>query len=125
MTSGTGHSSIIQLQEFPVDQLKLERRFVTDMARNRTNALIVRYLLQLRSALGIETVAEGVEDRLVADLLSDLGCDQARGCLYARSMSAVDLNAWLAARNPWQMPTLHPPSGVLSHPSLADRAPEH
>ncbi len=99
---GTGYSSIIQPRDLPVDQVKLDRQFVARMAQDPRDALIVRTIIQLGSALGLETVAEGVEDPLVATLLRDLGCDQAQGYLFAPPMPAEQLVSWLDSLDPWK-----------------------
>jgi predicted signal transduction protein with EAL and GGDEF domain len=101
---GTGYSSVSQLRDLPVDQVKLDRLFVANMACNPRDALIVRTMIQLGAALGLETVAEGVEDALVAEMLRDLGCDQAQGYLIARPMSADDLSRWLGSLDRWELP---------------------
>ena len=83
---GTGYSSMAQLRELPVDRLKIDRSFVTNMARDERDALIVRAIVQLGQALGIETLAEGVEDAGVAEMLLELGCTTAQGWLYGKAM---------------------------------------
>jgi diguanylate cyclase (GGDEF)-like protein len=103
---GTGYSSMAQLRELPVDRLKIDRSFVTNMARQERDALIVRAIVQLGQALGIETIAEGVEDVGVAEMLADLGCTTAQGWLYGKAMPPEKLG-----------PLLWVPSG------LAARAP--
>jgi len=100
---GTGYSSIIQLRDLPVDQIKLDRRFVDTMADDPRDALIVKTIIQLANALGVETVAEGVERELVATLLRDLGCQKAQGFLFARPMTADAVGTWLARRDIWPM----------------------
>ncbi|MGH9104682.1 MAG: putative bifunctional diguanylate cyclase/phosphodiesterase, partial [Acidimicrobiales bacterium] len=67
---GTGYSSLAQLRELPVDRIKIDRSFVTTMASEERNALIVQTIVRLGQALGIETVAEGVEDPEVASMLA-------------------------------------------------------
>jgi len=64
---GTGYSSMAQLRDLPVDRIKIDRSFVTNMARQDRDALIVRAIVQLGQALGMETIAEGVEDTGVAE----------------------------------------------------------
>lgn len=102
---GTGYSSIAHLRELPVDQIKLDRCFVQRMADDGRDALIVRAILDLASALDVNTVAEGVEDEMVAALLRDLGCQQAQGFFFARPMSAEDLTIWMDRRHRRQAPS--------------------
>ena len=116
---GTGYSSIVALRELPFDQIKLDRQFVHRMADDARDALIVRAIIQLANALAVETVAEGVEDELVATLLRDLGCQQAQGFLFAQPMGADDFNRWLDRRNRWSAPLLEPEPGAMAAPGLA------
>ena len=97
---GTGYSSMAQLRELPVDRLKIDRSFVTHMARRERDALIVRAIVQLGQALGMETVAEGVEDTGVAEMLSGLGCNTAQGWLYGKAMAPEALARLLRAPAP-------------------------
>ena len=101
---GTGYSSIIQLRDLPVHQIKVDRQFVATMADDGRNTLIVRAILQLADALGLDTVAEGVEDELVASILHDLGCRHAQGFLSARPMAAAEVGPWLDRPSRWDLP---------------------
>ena len=83
---GTGYSSIGQLRELPVDRIKIDRSFVENMAQEARDALIVGAIVRLGQALGIETIAEGVENETVAEMLIGLGCKTAQGWLYGRPM---------------------------------------
>jgi EAL domain-containing protein (putative c-di-GMP-specific phosphodiesterase class I) len=84
---GTGYSSMAQLRELPVDRIKIDRSFVTNMAHQDRDALIVRAIVQLGQALGMETIAEGVEDTGVANMLLGLGCNTGQGWLYGAAMA--------------------------------------
>jgi diguanylate cyclase len=92
---GTGYSSMTQLRELPVDRIKIDRSFVTNMAHQDRNALIVGAIVQLGLALGIQTIAEGVEDPIVAEMLLTLGCTAAQGWLYGKPTSAEILGRLL------------------------------
>jgi diguanylate cyclase (GGDEF)-like protein len=93
---GTGFSSMAQLRELPVDRIKIDRSFVTNMASEARDALIVGAIVRLGQALGIETVAEGVEDASVAEMLLDLGCTTAQGWLFGKPVSpeAIGQHLW-------------------------------
>ncbi|MCW2610943.1 MAG: hypothetical protein JWM15_2189 [Cryptosporangiaceae bacterium] len=91
---GTGYSSLAYLRHFPVSALKIDRVFVADLERDAT---IVRSVLSLAAALGLEVVAEGVESPRQREILRGLGCDNAQGFLVARPMSAADFGRLLAA----------------------------
>lgn len=79
---GTGFSSLAQLRDLRFDEIKVDRSFVSNMASDPRDGLIVQSILQLGNALGVRTIAEGVEDPLVVDLLRDMRCDRAQGFLF-------------------------------------------
>jgi diguanylate cyclase (GGDEF)-like protein len=93
---GTGYSSLAYLRDLPVHELKIDRTFVQDMGSGSEEAVIVRAVVDLARNLGLETVAEGVEDALVWDQLVELGCDTAQGYYLARPMPDEQFRAWLA-----------------------------
>ena len=95
---GTGHSSLRVLAGLPVDVLKIDRSFVRDLAGNRSHRLIVQATITMAAAMGLETVAEGVETEEQAAILRDLGCHAIQGFLYHRPVPAAELDAWLTRR---------------------------
>jgi diguanylate cyclase (GGDEF)-like protein len=95
---GTGWSSLGNLRELPVDEIKIDRSFVTGMADDRDGATIVRSTIDLGRNLGLRVVAEGVEDEAVRLRLRALGCDLAQGYLFSRPMGGDELEAWAAGR---------------------------
>ena len=95
---GTGYSSLSYLRRLPLDVLKIDRSFVRDANTNPEDAQIVRTIIALAKALGLTTIAEGVEDSRQAELLSEAGCDHVQGYLYARPLPAAGLEKWLAHR---------------------------
>jgi EAL domain-containing protein (putative c-di-GMP-specific phosphodiesterase class I) len=92
---GTGYSSLAYLQALPVDELKLDRSFVTNMSSDPRAATIVRSTIQLSHQLGMLMVAEGVEDAAALEMLRDAVCDVAQGFHVARPMAAAQLTSWL------------------------------
>ncbi len=84
---GTGFSNLANLQMLPIDVLKIDRSFVNGMVGDRDKVAIVRAILSLAGALGMRTVAEGIETGEVGQALADLGCDRGQGYHYARPMS--------------------------------------
>jgi diguanylate cyclase (GGDEF)-like protein/PAS domain S-box-containing protein len=84
---GTGYSSLSYLRQFPVDILKLDRSFVETITRGDKVPPIVRGLLDLGRTLGLEVIAEGVEDAVQRDRLRAERCDLAQGYLFARPLS--------------------------------------
>jgi diguanylate cyclase (GGDEF)-like protein len=97
---GTGHSSLARLRKLPVNELKIDRSFVTDMANNPDDAIIVRSTIDLAHNLGLSVVAEGVENAAVLDRLAAMGCDVVQGYHLGRPMPADDLER-LARDNGW------------------------
>ena len=92
---GTGYSSLVYLKRFPVDLIKIDRSFVAGLGRDREDAAIVRSVIDLAHALGIEAVAEGVETEEIWDVLADLGCDSAQGWYASRPLPADRATEWL------------------------------
>jgi EAL domain-containing protein (putative c-di-GMP-specific phosphodiesterase class I)/FixJ family two-component response regulator len=97
---GTGHSSLAQLRDIPFDELKIDQSFVHGAWANETLRAMYDASLGLARQLGMEVVAEGVEDRDDWDLLSNTGCDLAQGYFIARPMAADDLPGWIQV---WQV----------------------
>jgi EAL domain-containing protein (putative c-di-GMP-specific phosphodiesterase class I) len=92
---GTGYSSLDHLHSFPFDVLKIDRCFVTRMNQGDQAMHIVKTIIELARALGMDVVAEGVETRQQHDLLRDLGCRYGQGFLYSRPISAEAMTALL------------------------------
>jgi len=96
---GTGFSSLAYLKQMPVDRIKIDKSFVMDMLEDDNDAVIVRSTIDLAHNLGLEVVAEGVENQEIWDLLEILRCDHAQGFHIARPMEIEDFEAWLAQRD--------------------------
>ena len=92
---GTGFSSMSYLQHLPLDSLKIDRCFVTDVERNPRNAAICRALLSLGHSMGLVVVAEGVENQAQLDWLVAHGCDQVQGYLLGRPLPLGEVIALL------------------------------
>ncbi len=95
---GTGYSSLAYLRDFPVDKLKVDQSFVRDLMSRPDGGVIVSTIVQMARALGLETIAEGVEDDATAQALVRLGCDQAQGYHFARPMPPAELEAFMSER---------------------------
>ncbi|NAZ87581.1 putative bifunctional diguanylate cyclase/phosphodiesterase [Kineococcus indalonis] len=95
---GTGYASLTYLQRFPVDELKIDRSFVTGLGVSDGDTAIVRTCVQLAHAVGVRAVAEGVETEQQRDALVAMGCDFAQGYFYSRPLSAPDLAQWVRSR---------------------------
>ncbi len=92
---GTGYSSLLNLRDLPVDRVKIDRAFVHDL-RTPRGARVIGPIIQLAHNLGVETVADGVEDIVTLSELRELGCDHAQGSAIAMPMEAADATSWLA-----------------------------
>jgi diguanylate cyclase (GGDEF)-like protein len=87
---GTGYSNLAYLQKLPIDQLKIDRSFVSGMLADRDKIAIVRAVLSLAQALGMQTTAEGIETNELAQTLAALGCTYGQGFLYSPALAADD-----------------------------------
>lgn len=93
---GTGYSSLAYLRQLPVAVIKIDRSFVAQMLAERSDALIVRAVIDLAHAFGLRCVAEGVETAAHLQMLRQMGCDFGQGFGIARPMPAEAFSAWAA-----------------------------
>ena len=108
---GTGFSSLSYLKRLPIEEIKIDRSFVSHMMERVEDFTIVRATVELGRNLGLRVVAEGVQDRDTFDRLGDFGCDEAQGFYIARPLEPEDFWRWLSHREM---------SGEALDPSLAD-----
>ena len=97
---GTGYSSLSYLHRFPIDKLKIDRSFVSDLGASMQSQRVVAGILALAKGLGIRTVAEGVETMEQLDFLESLGCDYAQGYLFAEPLTVAEMERLLRAPDP-------------------------
>lgn len=83
---GTGYSSLSRLSELPVDTLKIDRRFVSQIVHSPVGASVVKTVVELARAFGMTSVAEGVEKQEELDMLWQMGCDQSQGYLHCHPL---------------------------------------
>ena len=95
---GTGYSVLTYLKSLPVDTLKIDKGFVRDLGTNSPDLEIVRSIMALADAFGLDVVAEGVETAAAARALLDLGCTRAQGFLLSRPLDSVAMESLLAKR---------------------------
>ncbi len=93
---GTGYTSISYLRDLPVDELKIDRSFVTGMLRDTKDAVIVQTSIDLAHRLGLRVIAEGVEDPHTWHALQTLDCDAAQGFWFSRALPSDELLPWLS-----------------------------
>jgi len=96
---GTGYSSLSYLQRFPIDTLKIDRSFVTQMMENEENLAIVRTIVALAQNLGMDVVAEGVETEDQLRLLRKLECENGQGFLFSTPLGGRQLEQFIASCN--------------------------
>jgi diguanylate cyclase (GGDEF)-like protein len=108
---GTGFSSLSYLKRLPIEEIKIDRSFVSHMMERVEDFTIVRATVELGRNLGLRVVAEGVQDRDTFDRLGDFGCDEAQGYYIARPLEPEDFWRWLSHREM---------SGEALDPSLAN-----
>ena len=92
---GTGYSSLANLRRLPIDELKIDRSFVSPMLQDESDLIIVRSTINLGHDLGLRIIAEGVEDAPTLERLALLGCDLAQGYHLSRPMAAEAFTEWL------------------------------
>jgi predicted signal transduction protein with EAL and GGDEF domain len=96
---GTGYSSLAYLRQFPVDELKIDRSFVSGIASSTEAAALMHTLIQLGKTLGIETLGEGIEDHWQLARLRREDCDSGQGFLLARPLAADGVDVFLQQRD--------------------------
>jgi diguanylate cyclase (GGDEF)-like protein len=110
---GTGYSSLGYLQQLEVHKLKVDMSFVRDMTTNSGNASIVKAIIALGHSLGLEVIAEGVEEPGQARYLRSLQCDVMQGYLISRPMPADETTRFMASFKPSQIPVDHEAMSTL------------
>jgi diguanylate cyclase (GGDEF)-like protein len=88
---GTGYSSLSYLRSFPFDKLKIDRSFVTDLSQGQNAHAVIRAITTLADALGMDTLAEGVEEQAQMDVLRAEGCRNVQGFYLSRPLPATEL----------------------------------
>ncbi|WRZ96272.1 aminotransferase class I/II-fold pyridoxal phosphate-dependent enzyme [Streptomyces sp. NBC_01007] len=96
---GSGYSSLRYLRDFPVDVLKIDKTFIDDIALDTRQVALVEGIVNLADTLGIQVIAEGIEDQAQRDLLAGMGCRFGQGFLFARPMTMQQSEFLLRQRN--------------------------
>jgi len=91
---GTGYSSLAQLKRLPVDELKIDKSFVTQMTEGSDDAVIVRSTIELGHNMGLSVIAEGVENDSSLELLKRYRCDMVQGYLFSAPLEGAALARW-------------------------------
>jgi len=98
---GTGQSSLARLRDLPVNEIKIDRSFVTDVDRDEARRRFVWGVVAFAERVGITVVAEGVEREAERDVLTRLGCHRAQGFLFSRPVDAENVDALLRSTGSW------------------------
>ncbi|OXS33486.1 EAL domain-containing protein [Streptomyces sp. XY006] len=96
---GTGFSSLRYLRDFPIDVLKIDKSFIDGIPRDSRQVALVEGIVHLADTLGLQVIAEGIEEEPQRALLADLGCRYGQGFLFARPMTLEQAEAVLRQRN--------------------------
>ncbi|OUR78758.1 GGDEF domain-containing protein [Colwellia psychrerythraea] len=94
---GTGYSSLAQLKQLPVHELKIDKSFIQHLEHDEDDQIIVRSTIELAHNMGLHVVAEGIEDEFALNWLAAHGCELAQGYYISKPKSAVELTPWLLA----------------------------
>lgn len=119
---GTGYSSLSYLQQLPLAELKIDRRFVINMLSSESDVVIVRSTIDLAHNLGLHVVAEGIENARHVDMLTQLECDYGQGYHIARAMPGGAFKNWANGTH-WATPTAQGDAGGDGMPVLAPEPP--
>lgn len=92
---GTGYSSLAYLRKLPIDKIKIDRSFITEVASNDSDLTIVKSMIKLSHGLGKRVLAEGVETKQQLDLLRKIGCDAVQGYYISRPVPEAELMKFL------------------------------
>lgn len=92
---GIGYSSLSYLKKLPVKELKIDKSFVMNLARNKEDEILVRSTIELGHNLGLKVTAEGVEDEESLEILRNLGCDLAQGYFFSKALPVHELQTFL------------------------------
>ena len=92
---GMGHSSLLYLKRWAVDEVKIDRTFVDGLVNNAEDRVIVKAIVALGDALGLLLVGEGVENQMQADILAASGCKNVQGYFYSQPIEAKEMEGWL------------------------------
>jgi diguanylate cyclase (GGDEF)-like protein len=95
---GTGYSSLSQLRQLPIDRLKIDRTFVSELSQEVAGGHIASMVIELGRNLKLTVIAEGIEEEKQAQTLLKLGCHEGQGYFYSRPLTTVQLREWLQSR---------------------------
>lgn len=92
---GTGHSSLMYLKRWSVDEVKIDRTFIEGLQNSEEDCVIVKAIVALANALSLNIVGEGVENQFQADIVKASGCKVVQGFFYSIPLPAIEMETWL------------------------------
>lgn len=92
---GTGYSSLSYLRRFPIDKLKVDRSFITNVTTNSGDASVTQAIITVAHNLGLKVTAEGVEEASLLDFLRQNNCDEVQGYYFSKPLSALNMETLL------------------------------
>jgi EAL domain-containing protein (putative c-di-GMP-specific phosphodiesterase class I) len=95
---GTGYSSLAYMRRLPINEIKIDRSFVTNMDVDASDAMIVKATVDLGRNLGLRVVAEGVENEATWEMLKSVGCEVAQGYWMSRPIPGAEATKWIVER---------------------------
>jgi EAL domain-containing protein (putative c-di-GMP-specific phosphodiesterase class I) len=96
---GTGYSSLGYLQQLPLDNLKVDKSFISNLLQGQDGSIIAKAIIALAHSLGLSVVAEGVETKEQLDFMHSLGCEEIQGYFYAPAMPLEEFETWVRKFN--------------------------
>jgi EAL domain-containing protein (putative c-di-GMP-specific phosphodiesterase class I) len=118
---GIGYSSLSYLRELPIDTVKLDSSFIRELGRRREDSKIVGAVIQLAHGLGMEVVAEGVEEEEQMVILEMLYCDKMQGFLFSRPLEPADFEKLMDAAEPFRTGRAPSPAPHAKSPAAGSR----
>jgi diguanylate cyclase (GGDEF)-like protein/PAS domain S-box-containing protein len=97
---GTGYSSLAYLKDFPIDRLKIDKAFVSNLENEPANTAILKAIIVLGQSLGMKIIAEGVETSYQHDYLQSIGCDELQGYYFSKPLPEIEFEALLRSQLP-------------------------
>ncbi len=100
---GTGYTSLSSIKRLPINEIKIDKSFVTHMLTDKKDAMLVRTVIELGHNFGLTVVAEGVETKEVLDALAAIGCDEVQGYFISKPLTCELLKNWFSTTS-WKLP---------------------
>jgi len=104
---GTGYTSLASIKRLPINEIKIDKSFITNMLTDNKDAMIVRSVIELGHNLGLSVVAEGIETKELFGALTDLGCDEIQGHFICKPQAFDQLKTWFSTSS-WEIGSQKP-----------------